>query len=175
MRAAVFLDRDGVINIDRHYVARVEDFTFVDGIFETLRAIRALGYPLVVVTNQSAIGRGYCTPDDYQRLTHWMLAQLAGHGIELAGVYHCPHRPEEGCACRKPAPGMLLQAAREHGVELCRSWMIGDSPRDIEAARRAGVHRTILVSDSSDAAASTDQALFVCPTVSDTVRIILQA
>jgi D-glycero-D-manno-heptose 1,7-bisphosphate phosphatase len=151
-RRAAFLDRDGVINIDRGYVSRREDFTFVPGVIEGARQLHELGYALVVVTNQSGIGRGLYTKEDFDTLTAWMKAEFAGAGAPLAGVYFCPHHPSEAfgqfrreCDCRKPAPGMLLTAAQELDIQLSASVMFGDKGSDLEAARAAGVPLRILL------------------------------
>lgn len=138
-RRALFLDRDGVLNVDHGYVHAPEDFEPVPGVFEALRDAVAGGWTLVVVTNQSGIGRGYYSEEEYQTLEAHMRALFAGERIEFLAIYHCPHLPDAGCACRKPAPGMILQAAREHDLDLPRSAMIGDKPSDAEAARAAGV------------------------------------
>jgi len=144
-RKAFFLDRDGIINIDRGYVSRIEDFTFIDGVFEALRSLSAKGYLLIVVTNQSGIGRGYYTEENFRTLTDWMLERFAEHGIPIAQVYSCPHAPEADCSCRKPAPGLFLQALREHGIDPCASWMIGDKPSDMVAAAAAGIGNRVLL------------------------------
>lgn len=144
-RKVFFLDRDGAINVDHGYVSKIEDFTFIDGIFPVLRALEAKGYGLIVVTNQSGIGRGYYTEGDFYRVTEWMLGQLEAEGVHLIAVYHCPHSPEADCACRKPAPGMFLQAICEHGVDPALSWMVGDKPSDMEAAASAGICNRVLL------------------------------
>lgn len=144
-RPALFLDRDGVLNVDHGYVSRAADFEPVDGVFTALRSAAARGYALIVVTNQSGICRGYFTQGDYDALEAHMRKLFAAQGIELTAIYHCPHHPDAGCDCRKPRPGMILRAAREHGIDLARSVMIGDKPSDAEAARAAGVGRIELV------------------------------
>ncbi len=149
---AAFIDRDGVINREVEYLHRIEDFRFIDGVFDACRLLVENGYRLVVVTNQSGIGRGYYDEEQYHALTRWMVARFAERGIVITGVYHCPHHPVHGvgdyrrtCACRKPEPGMLLTAAREHGLDLSRSLMFGDKEADVEAGRAAGVKATVLV------------------------------
>jgi len=149
---AAFLDRDGVINVDRGYVSRRENFTFVPGVIEGARQLHELGYALVVVTNQSGIGRGLYGKDDFDTLTAWMKAELASAGAPLSGVYFCPHHPSEAfgahrraCDCRKPAPGMLLTAAQELKLRLSASVMFGDKETDLEAARAAGVPLRVLL------------------------------
>jgi D-glycero-D-manno-heptose 1,7-bisphosphate phosphatase len=153
-RRCVFLDRDGVINIDNGYVSKWEDFEFIPGVLDAMRRIYATGYDLVVVTNQSGIARGYYTIEDYQLLTSRMLAAIESTGARVLAVYFCPHLPEGAvfqyareCNCRKPAPGMILRAAAEHGIDLVRSIMVGDKISDMEAAIAAGVGRRYLVSE----------------------------
>lgn len=145
-RKVAFLDRDGVINRDYAYVHRWEDFDFVPGAVAAMRRLHAAGWDLVIVTNQSGIARGRYTEAQYQRLREQMLAALAEAGVPVLGVYHCPHHPQGKipelavtCDCRKPAPGLLLQAAREHHIDLASACLIGDRPSDIAAGRRAGL------------------------------------
>jgi D-glycero-D-manno-heptose 1,7-bisphosphate phosphatase len=149
---AVFLDRDGVINIDHSYVGKVEDFDFMPGIFELCRHIKTLGYKIVVVTNQSGIGRGYYSENDFLRLSDWMKQQFIGNGCELDAVYYCPYHPEKALPpylknsdWRKPAPGMLLQAIKDFDLTPSQCVMIGDNETDIQAAEAAGVARKILL------------------------------
>lgn len=149
-RAALFLDRDGVINVDRAYVHRVEEFEWIPGVFDTVRAAGGLGLAVIVVTNQAGIARGYYTEDDFHSLTEWMNRQFASAGAPLSAVYYCPYHPEglppynTHSPMRKPQPGMLLQAASDHGLDLRRSLLIGDQESDIAAGRAAGLLRTAL-------------------------------
>jgi D-glycero-D-manno-heptose 1,7-bisphosphate phosphatase len=152
-RHALFLDRDGVVNLDRGYTWRIEDFSFVDGVFELCRAAVERGYLLFVVTNQAGIGRGYYTEPDFVRLTEWMRARFEAAGLPAPCVYYCPHHPSAGigpylldCPSRKPNPEMLLAAAAECGLDLGRSILLGDKDGDIEAGRRAGVGTLALLS-----------------------------
>lgn len=152
MRRAAFLDRDGVINVDRGYVWRREEFEFVAGTLPACAELARLGYALVVVTNQSGIGRGMYNEADFRQLTEWMRARFAEADAPLAGVYHCPHHPTDAvgdwrrdCECRKPAPGMLLQAARELDLDLGQSVFFGDKRSDMEAAIAAGVAQRVLL------------------------------
>ncbi len=151
-RRAAFLDRDGVINMDRGYVYREEDFEFVPGALEAARRLHDAGYLLVVTSNQSGIGRGLYSEGDFATLTSWMKQRFLESGAPLAGVYYCPHHPTEAvgiyrreCSCRKPAPGMLLAAARDLGIDLASSIMFGDKTSDLEAARVAGVPVRVLL------------------------------
>ena len=145
MNRAVFLDRDGVINVDKQYVSKIENFEFTEGIFELLYTLQEMGYLLIVITNQSGIGRGYYTLEDFQKLTEWKLDQLKKRGIAIHKVYYCPHSPESRCDCRKPSPKMLLDAQKQFDIDMKHSWMVGDKKSDIEAGKKAGVGKTVLV------------------------------
>lgn len=155
-RPALFLDRDGVVNINHGYVHRPEDTEFVPGIVELCRSAHALGCALVVVTNQAGIARGYYTETQYHAYTGWLRGALAAQGVLLDGIYHCPHHPTAGlgayrreCDCRKPAPGMILQAQRDLDLDLARSALLGDSLSDLDAGRAAGVgHLMLLTHDA---------------------------
>ncbi len=138
---ALFLDRDGTINIEKNYVYRIEDFVFRDGIFELVKAFFMKGYLIFVVTNQSGLARGYYSEEEYQSLTAWMTGQFRDKGIIIEKVYHCPHHPgiTGACMCRKPEPGMLLKAIDEYGLDPSACVMIGDRELDLEAGRRAGI------------------------------------
>ncbi len=149
MRKAVFLDRDGVVNQDYGYVYKKEDFEFVPGLFDYLRHA---GLPAVIITNQSGLGRGYFTQNDLEKLNAFIHEAFAKEGIELLGIYYCPHRPDEGCSCRKPSPQMIEQAADEHGIDLENSVMIGDKQSDIDAAKAAGVGKKIAFRSRLDGA-----------------------
>ena len=145
-RPALFLDRDGVINVDHGYVHRREEFEFIDGVFDLARTARALGFAIVVVTNQAGIGRGYYSEDDFHALTDWMKDRFAAEGAPLTSVHFCPDHPEHGIGPykrasvrRKPGPGMLLDAARTDGIDLGASAMIGDNETDVEAGLAAGL------------------------------------
>jgi D-glycero-D-manno-heptose 1,7-bisphosphate phosphatase len=151
-RAALLLDRDGVINVDKRYVASRDDFEWCPGIFRLTRIAADDNIPIVVVTNQSGIGKGYYTQTDFDRLNDWMCAEFASRNMPLAGVYHCPYHPEATIPAlkadhpwRKPAPGMLLEAARDLDLDLASSVMIGDQWNDMLAASRAGIRTAVLV------------------------------
>lgn len=151
MRPALFLDRDGVINVDHAYVHRQQDFEFIDGIFELARHAHGAGYRLFVVTNQAGIARGYYGEDDFHRLTAWMCACFEAEGAPIDKVYYCPYHAEHGIGrykldspLRKPRPGMILQAAEEFGVDLARSLLVGDMATDIQAGQAAGVGVNLL-------------------------------
>jgi D-glycero-D-manno-heptose 1,7-bisphosphate phosphatase len=152
MTSALFLDRDGVINVDHGYVWQTRDFEFMPGIFDLCRAARGQGWRIVVVTNQAGIGRGLYTEADFERLTHWMRARFAAEGAAVDGVYQCPTHPTAGLGryrtestLRKPGPGMILQAQADMGLNLARSALVGDKASDIEAGLAAGVGLNLLL------------------------------
>ena len=138
MKPAVFLDRDGTIIEDRNFITRTEDVHFLPGAVAALRALQRAGFLLFIVTNQSGVGRGLMEIADVERLHRFLAAQLAKQGVKLDGVYVCPHHPNDGCACRKPLPKHLLSAAEAHGVDLTRSYLVGDRLSDVETAQNAG-------------------------------------
>ena len=152
MMPIAFLDRDGVINQELDYVHRIEDFHLLPGVVDGLGLLHRSGYQLVVATNQAGIGRGLYSEVDYELLTAHMKALLAAAGAPLSAVYHCPHHPSAAlgayridCDCRKPRPGMLLQAARDLGLDLAQSVIVGDKHSDLEAGRAAGLAACVLV------------------------------
>jgi D-glycero-D-manno-heptose 1,7-bisphosphate phosphatase len=151
-RTAIFLDRDGVINRklpENAYVTEPAEFEFLPGVIEALGLMRELGFLLVVTTNQRGIGRGFMTDDDLEAVHLHMARELHRNGIELDGVYYCPHEEFERCGCRKPEPGMIFAAARVLRVDLADSYMVGDSPSDIAAGRSAGT-RTVRIGTRED-------------------------
>jgi len=143
---ALFLDRDGIINIDHGYVSKIEDFEFTEGVFDLVKIFANKGYLIFVITNQSGIGRGYYSEEDFQKLTAWMRGEFEKNGIEITQVYHCPHDPDEKCRCRKPEIGMIEQASSTYPLNLSHSWMIGDKQSDIDLAVNAGIGHAIYIS-----------------------------
>jgi len=141
MNKALFLDRDGVINVDRGHVYLREHFKFMPGIFDLCRRYTSEGYLIIIVTNQAGIAKGIYSEKDFRDLTSWMLERFRSEGINISSVYHCPHHPETTgiCECRKPAPGMILQAIRDFDLDISRCVLIGDKETDLEAGRRAGI------------------------------------
>ncbi len=162
MKPAVFLDRDGVINVDHGYVGAIDDFEFVEDVFEACRRLKEQGYMLVVITNQSGIARGRYSEEQFQELTQWMDWNFDDKGVLLDGIYYCPHHPEKGvgqykidCDCRKPKPGMLLEAQSDLGIDMANSVFVGDKADDMRAAMAAGIGTKILVETGK---AVTDEA-----------------
>jgi D-glycero-D-manno-heptose 1,7-bisphosphate phosphatase len=152
MHRAAFIDRDGVINRELHHVHRIEDFHVLPGVVEGLRALAEAGYRLVVITNQGGIAKGLYAQEDYEHLTEHMRHWFAERGVVFAGVYHCPHHPQGtvpkwavACGCRKPEPGLIMQAAKDLSLDLGRSLIVGDKVSDVQAAQRAGVGLKVLV------------------------------
>ncbi|HEY0605234.1 MAG TPA: D-glycero-beta-D-manno-heptose 1,7-bisphosphate 7-phosphatase [Herpetosiphonaceae bacterium] len=145
-RRAIFLDRDGTLNVEVNYLHRIEDLVLVPGAAEAVRSLSEAGFLVVVVTNQAGIARGYYDEAALHTLHEEIQRRLAAEGGRIDAFYFCPHHPEFGgvCECRKPAPGMLRQAAHDHGIDLHRSWLIGDTSGDIGAGHAVGC-RTILV------------------------------
>jgi D-glycero-D-manno-heptose 1,7-bisphosphate phosphatase len=150
-RPAVFLDRDGTLIEDVGYPRDPEAVRLLEGAPEALAALRRAGFALVVVSNQSGIGRGLVSQEEADAVHARFVAELRARGVELDDVRYCPHAPEDACACRKPAAGLLLDSARELGLDLDRSFMVGDKPTDVEAGRTAGC-RTVLYGGSWDEA-----------------------
>lgn len=154
MNKALFLDRDGVINVEKNYVYKIEDFEFVEGIFEVLKYFQDKGYLLIVITNQAGIGRGYYTEEDFHVLNNWMLEEFKKKEIHITKVYYCPYHPEHGIGeykrdslDRKPNSGMILQAQKEFNIDLSASILVGDKESDVEAGLRAGIVSNILIRD----------------------------
>jgi len=158
-RPALFLDRDGVINVDHGYVHRIDQFQFLPGIFDLVRfAVHELDWPVIVVTNQAGIGRGIFGEKAFEDLTAWMAEYFARQGAPLAKVYHCPYHPEHGIGVyrrdhpwRKPNPGMVLKARTDFNLDIRRSVLIGDRPTDIRCAEAAGIGLALMLDPQSRA------------------------
>lgn len=150
MNKALFLDRDGIINIDYGYVYQKENFTFTSDIFQLVHQACELGYLVIIVTNQAGIGRGYYSEEDFLELMNWVSTQFNLNSGRIDKIYYCPFHPEHGVGdylkdsfFRKPNPGMLLEAEREFSIDMKQSLMIGDNPSDMEAGFSAGVGKLI--------------------------------
>ncbi len=164
---ALFLDRDGVINVEKEYLHTSEAFEFIDGIFDTLRYAQTKGYLLIVITNQSGIGRGYYTEKDFLALNEWMCEQFTQEKISISKVYYCPHSPVEICDCRKPLPGMIQRASEEFKIDVNHSLLIGDKESDISAGKAAGIGTCILARSGHDIDESASQADFIIDSIKD--------
>ena len=168
----IFLDRDGVINKDINYLYKIEEFEFLDGVFEACKYFRSLNYKIIIITNQSGIARGYFKKNDYDNLTVWMLKQFKKKDIEILDIFHCPHGPESNCECRKPRPGMFFSAKNKHNIMMKESWMIGDSERDITAAYLAGITNTILVRSGKKIDEENSKAKYHLDSIKDIMSVI---
>lgn len=152
MNKALFIDRDGVINKETDYVYRIEDFEFINGVFEALQQAGALGYKIIVITNQAGIARGIYTEEDFHKLTEWMCRKFEEKGVKITDVFYDPYHPVHGkgkykkdSPGRKPNPGMILQAVEKNTIDVRDSVLAGDKLSDIEAGRRAGIEQLFLV------------------------------
>ena len=146
MKKAVFLDRDGTINVDYGYVSRVEKFEILPGAVEGLKKMRSMDYLLIIISNQSGIGRGYYSIPDYEKVMETMHQQLGQKGITIDDCFYCPHSPESNCSCRKPGTKMIEEAIRKWDVNVSESFFIGDKESDMKAGRKSGL-KTILISE----------------------------
>ena len=147
MQPAIIFDRDNTLTVDSGYTYQISAFQWMDGAITALQRFSAAGLPLFIITNQSGIARGYFTIAEMQAFHHHLMAEAASAGIHFTDILFCPHHPDfpdpalpEGCSCRKPAPGMLLELARTHQIDLSGSVMIGDQKSDLDAGRAAGCH-----------------------------------
>jgi histidinol-phosphate phosphatase family protein len=155
----VLLDRDGTLTRDAGYTHRIADYALLPGVVEGLRRLAAAGFRFAIATNQSGIGRGIFSEADYQAFQCHLTEDLGSRGIRIEASFHCPHRPEAGCACRKPAPGLFFAARDALRLDLGACWAIGDQPRDVEAALAAGCKGAILVHPDGGFPAAADEIL----------------
>ncbi len=177
MKPCLFIDRDGTLIEERNYLSDPEQVALIPGAAEAVRRAREAGWLVVVLTNQSGVGRGYFTLEDVAGVNRRVEEMLAQEGAGLDGIFVCPHSPEEDCPCRKPRPGLVEAAARQLPADLRRSWMVGDKPADLELARNAGL-RGALVLTGYGATASAEAhgtAEFVAADLGEAVRRILGA
>tara|TARA_B100001063_G_scaffold91636_1_gene85249 strand:+ start:1794 stop:2324 length:531 start_codon:yes stop_codon:yes gene_type:complete len=171
-KKVVFLDRDGVINKDTSYVSRIEDFEFIDGVFKACLHFKKLGFEIIIVTNQSGIGRAYFTQDDFNKLNEYMKKEFLKNSIEILDVFYCPHKPEDKCECRKPKTGMINQALNLYDIDLKNSWMIGDKITDIELAINSNIKNSILISNTPMKKEEKSLSNFVVNSLEETINII---
>ena len=179
MNKAIFLDRDGTLNIDYGYVHEIDQFHFIEGSIEALQQLKQMGYLLVLVTNQSGIARGYFSEQQFLQLTEWMDWSLADRGVDLDGIYYCPHHPDgigefkQDCDCRKPKTGMLDQAIKDLKIDPTRSIMIGDKMEDMMAGKSAGIKTNVLVRSGKPVSEDGEKlADYVIDSIADVVALI---
>ena len=168
----IFLDRDGVINKEVGYLFRISDFEFIEGVFDACLYFHHLGYKIIIISNQSGIARGYYNKNDYLKLTEWMLSQFNNNGIKILDTFYCPHYPEENCECRKPKPGMFIEAKDKYNIRMKDSWMIGDKETDIKAANLAGINNTILVRSGHLVDESKSSSKFIVDSIKQSKDVI---
>jgi D-glycero-D-manno-heptose 1,7-bisphosphate phosphatase len=153
----VLLDRDGVINHDSTaYIKSCAEFIFLPGSIEAIRYLTVHDFKIIVITNQSAVGRGMISESELNRIFDHMIAAVTDGGGRITDIFHCPHHPEDNCRCRKPETGLIQRAQRKYGFDIDRAWMVGDSTRDIECAKNAGCGRSILVQTGNGPAAQRE-------------------
>ncbi len=172
MQKAIFLDRDGVINVEKDYTYKIEEFEFIDGLFPSLQYLQKLGYKLFIITNQSGIARGYYSIDDFNTLTSWMQEEFAKNSIEISQIEFCPHGPNDDCLCRKPKTGMIDNILKNHEIDLTKSWLIGDKNADIQCAKNANIKNSIQVKSGHKFDEKASFADFVCDSIKDIKNII---
>lgn len=148
MNKALFLDRDGVINKEKHYLYKIEDFEFIHGVFSTCKHFQDKGYLIIIITNQSGIARGKYSDKDFHILTSWMIQEFEKENIKISEVYYCPHHPSISgkCECRKPKPKMIQDASKKFNIDLKKSILVGDKNSDIKAGLNAGILNNYLIS-----------------------------
>jgi len=173
----VLLDRDGTLVRDDGYTHRIDDYELLDGVVDGLRTLALAGYRFAIVTNQSGIGRGYYGEDDFARFQEHLARDLAREGIAIDATFHCPHVPEAGCSCRKPAAGMMVRARATLDIDVASSWMIGDSERDVGFAAAAGLAGAVLVRRDGGTTQTDPQmrAAHVASDLRDAARFILRS
>jgi D-glycero-D-manno-heptose 1,7-bisphosphate phosphatase len=168
----IFLDRDGVINKEVNYLHKIEEFEFIDGVFEACKYFNSIGYEIIVITNQSGISRGFYSENDYNILTNWIKAQFKKNEVELIDILHCPHNSQENCRCRKPMPGMFLKAKNKYDIDMTNSWAIGDKEADILAANKSGISNTVLVRSGHKINEIDSNAKFILDSILQSINII---
>jgi D-glycero-D-manno-heptose 1,7-bisphosphate phosphatase len=172
MDKVIFLDRDGVINVEKNYLHKIEDFEFIDGVFESLLYLQELGYKLIVITNQSGIGRGYYTKEQYDILTIWLKEKFKSSDINISEIYCCPHAPDVECECRKPKIGMIHEASKIINIDYQNSWVIGDKSSDIALGLNANIPNTIQVKSGHAFDEKDSKATFIINSIKDVPTII---
>ncbi len=169
---AVFLDRDGVINIEKNYLYKIEDFEFVSGVFENLKYLQDQGFLLFIITNQSGIAREYYSLEDFDILTSWMKKEFAKENIKISQVELCPHIPENKCECRKPKTQMIKNIQKNYDIDLENSWLIGDKSSDILCAKNANIKNTIQVKSGHKFKEEDSLADHICTSIANIKEII---
>jgi len=168
----IFLDRDGVINEEVGYLHKINDFKFIAGVMDSCSYFLSLGFQIIVVTNQSGIARGRYKEEDFHIVNRMMLNKFQNKGLNILDVFFCPHGPDDNCNCRKPKPGMFLNAKEKYDITMNKSWMIGDKETDIEAATNAGIFNTILVRSGHEINEKKTKAKYVLDSIIEAKKIV---
>ena len=166
-----FIDRDGVINKEIGYLHEIAKFEFIDGVIESLKYIQNKGFKIIIITNQSGIGRGMYSREKFLELNKWMIDFLSTQGVKILEVFYCPHSPEERCTCRKPLPGMFLEAIKKYDIDIEMSWSIGDKETDIQAAKSSGISNTILVKSGHKINERNSRASYILESIYDVMNL----
>lgn len=169
---AVFLDRDGVINVDKKFVYKIYDFEFIDGVFDALKYLSNKNFSLFIVTNQSGIGRKLYSTKDFEKLNTWMLNKFLDQKIVINEVQFCYHHPDENCDCRKPKTGMIDQILKKNNIDLNQSWLVGDKDIDIELAINSKIKNKIQVRSGKYFDEKESKADFIIDSIKDIKKII---
>ncbi len=156
-KVAVFLDRDGTINLDTSYISSADDFVFLPNAKEGLKLLRESGFLLFIVTNQSGLARGYFTREDLKAIHAKLISEVGEIGVKFEGIFFCPHHPDENCDCRKPSPAGVLKFAEEYDIDLGKSYFIGDKALDVETGKRAGCRTILLATPEGAVAMKTEE------------------
>lgn len=173
-RRAVFLDRDGTLIEEKHYLADPEQVTLLPGAAAAIRAINQAGWLAIVASNQSGVGRGYFETDALLAVERRLVGILSDQGARIDAFLYCPHAPEDNCTCRKPKPGLLIEASRSHGAVLAGSWIVGDKESDVESGRRAGCKTCLVLTGYGNEQVAKDaRPDLVAPDLFSAVRHIL--
>lgn len=170
---AVFLDRDGTIARDVNYCSRVEDFELLPTVPQAIRLLNEKGFKVVMITNQSGIARGYFTEDMLAQIHQKMRRELAKHGAEVDSIYYCPHHPDEKCGCRKPQTALFQQAARDLGIDLACSYVVGDTEMDIKAGKAIGATTVLVTTGPNGGKDVNSHPDFIAPTLLETANWII--
>ena len=168
---AIFLDRDGVVNEEIGYLYKIQDFKFIDGIFKACNYFQSKGFLIIIITNQSGIARGYYKEDDFKILNNWMNNQFKDQGVNIIDTFFCPHAPNDLCSCRKPKPGLLLDAILKYNIDKTQSWLIGDKETDIKAANLAGISNTVLVKTGHKIDENKTNAKYILKSIAESIQI----
>jgi D-glycero-D-manno-heptose 1,7-bisphosphate phosphatase len=167
----IFIDRDGVINIEKNYLYKIKDFEFCPYVIESLQELQNIGYKFIIVTNQSGIGRGYYTEEDFNKLTNYMLDLFKKNNIKILDIFHCPHNPNDNCNCRKPKIGMFESAKQKYDINTSKTIMIGDKNSDMLFAKNSKIKTKILVK-TGHTIDDTSNADYVCNDLKEVVKIV---